>query len=425
MVVFGFADIDGDGHAGVRDGEGLEHGFADEGAEAGGFEAGELDPGEGEVGAPLGAPVFDEEGELGAVEGGFFEGGAVVLALIPDGAAKGVGEEGGDHAVVEVGGTVLVGVGVGFVAGGARGFGASGFGFGGGVFPGGEAFGVGGFGGGFVEGGGFLVPGVDVGFEGGDLELGGFAGPGGDVGAAPGGVDHADGGFEFLMEVLAEEPGDGGEVLDGVRGGDDPFALAVGLGDAGGFLVDAEHADGGEVGGGGFGGRVEAAFELEGHVGLAGGEPDFADEDVVDGEGGAAFDGELLGLVAGCEFAEADAPSAIGDGSGGGGLIGDGDGDGVAGFGPAPDVEGLVGLDDHVVGDEGGEFEIDFPIVGAEGGGGEAGAVFEGPGGVVGPGVADGDGVFHLGGSDDDAAVDEAGVGGDEVFVGAGDGKAG
>src|SRR5690606_35000524 len=108
VKVFGFADVDGDGLAGVGHGEGLGLGFAQFGPVpagvvfAGVVEVGELDPVEGEVAlGELFAPAGDEGGEAHGVAAGV---GGVGFALIPDDAAQGTGDEGGDHAVVEAAG---------------------------------------------------------------------------------------------------------------------------------------------------------------------------------------------------------------------------------------------------------------------------------------------------------------------------------
>ncbi len=164
MIVIGLADIDRDSHAGVGDSERFEHGFAHQRAEAGLLEVRELDPGEGEVALPLVAPVFDEQGELGGVEAGFFLSGAVVLALIPDGTAQREGNKGGDHAVEEVGWAVLIDLGMRFLAWSAGRFHAGSFGCFGERFPASEAFFMGGKGCGLVEAFSFIVPGFDVGF---------------------------------------------------------------------------------------------------------------------------------------------------------------------------------------------------------------------------------------------------------------------
>ena len=130
---FGVADVDGDGHGGVGELEGLRLELADFGAVAVVIvlECGELAEVEGEVGIlPEGAPIVDE----GGVE--FWEEGVVAgdgFALVPEDALDGVGDDGGDHAVEHDGGIVLIldGVFLGPRICGALG-GGGGFGLGGG-----------------------------------------------------------------------------------------------------------------------------------------------------------------------------------------------------------------------------------------------------------------------------------------------------
>src|SRR5690606_40844142 len=134
-----FADVDGDGLAGVGHGEGLGLGFAQFGPVpagvvfAGVVEVWELDPVEGEVAlGELFAPAGDEGGEAHGVAAGV---GGVGFALIPDDAAQGTGDEGGDHAVVEAAGGAVAGDAArGLGRGGLEG-GAGGLGVGPGFFP--------------------------------------------------------------------------------------------------------------------------------------------------------------------------------------------------------------------------------------------------------------------------------------------------
>ena len=332
---------------------------------AGGGEVRDLDVEEGEVALmPLGAPVGDEGGEEAAVERGAVEG-AVGLALIPEDAFDGVGGERGDHAVVEGGGGPGGGGGVPGVLGQGLAGGAGGLVFAlllglDGVEPG--------------EGVDEVGAGAEDGHEGG---VGGEAverGPGLGGGAAPGGVDEADGDVFALAELAAVEEGDGGEAGGGggVRGG--PGGGGVFGGDVGGVVGDEQEADLREVGGGDLfvgvfdDGGVGEAAEGHLHVGLAGGDPDVADEEVGEGEGrggGGAGDGEREG-AAGLFGGEPEAPLAEAVGGGGLGLLVEGDVDGLGGGGPAPDVDGGAALEDAVVGEDVGE---------AEGGGGRCGGL--------------------------------------------------
>ena len=110
MDVFGLADVHGDRHAGVLQGQRLEHLLADgdPAAGLGGLllriaEVGELDPEEREVPlAPRAAPVGDHRPKLQTVKARVVMAG-VALALVPDRAADGAGYQWGDHAVVETG----------------------------------------------------------------------------------------------------------------------------------------------------------------------------------------------------------------------------------------------------------------------------------------------------------------------------------
>ena len=108
MDVADVTDINDDRLTGVGQGEGLGLGFAEEGpAGIGGvLVVGQLHPIEGEVAlAELSAPAGDHRGEERVVLVGF---AGVAFTLIPDGAAQGVGDERGDHAVVQAGGGFLV-----------------------------------------------------------------------------------------------------------------------------------------------------------------------------------------------------------------------------------------------------------------------------------------------------------------------------
>ncbi len=113
VYVVGVADVDGDGHAGVRRGAHRERlrlaqlgPLAVNRVPRARLPVGELHEVEGEVAeVPGRAPVADHGGEEGAV---LLGAAGVRLALIPDGAADGVGRERREHRVVEDGGAVLV-----------------------------------------------------------------------------------------------------------------------------------------------------------------------------------------------------------------------------------------------------------------------------------------------------------------------------
>jgi hypothetical protein len=106
--------------------------------------------------------------------------------------------------------------------------------------------------------------------------------------------------------------------------------------------------DGGDL----FGGvlnvcAVGEAGERHLHVGLAGGEPEIADEDVVELDGVRAADDESEGAASGLR-GKVDAPTADVVGGCGGGEAVEFYGDLFSGGGAAPDVDGHVALKDHV-----------------------------------------------------------------------------
>lgn len=70
------------------------------------------------------------------------------------------------------------------------------------------------------------------------------------------------------------------------------------------------------------------------------------------------MDGEDLRGGADGHRGQGGEPFAIGAGGGGDGLAGEGDGDGFAGVGPAPEGDFGIGLDNHVVGDDGWEADV-------------------------------------------------------------------
>jgi len=182
------------------------------------------------------------------------------------------------------------------------------------------------------------------------------AGPGLDAGAAPGSVDDADGHAEFPAELFGEKVADGGELGGGLRRGACPLP---GDGVARGgqrSLVDVEHAQLRVVGRGDIFGPVIGVGQFPLHVGLAGGEPDLADEDVVDDLFGAAFHAESV-RAAGGQLRAGEFPSAIG---GGDDLHGrwcgrrafDGEGDDLLRVVLTPDRVGLIALQHQVVGEQ-------------------------------------------------------------------------
>lgn len=178
-----------------------------------------------------------------------------------------------------------------------------------------------------------------------------------DGGAGKGALDDADGNAEFLLKFLAEVVGDG-------RGFGGGFGIAAfPLGEAVTIFVEwfvpvfaggTKEAEVGQI-------DVGLAFGFKGvadgptHVGLAEGDPDFADGDVVDGDGVLARDGQGV-AGAGRGGLKEELPFTLGVGGDGVPHAPTGlDGDVLAGGSEPPDgVAGLL-LQDHVIAKEVGE----------------------------------------------------------------------
>src|SRR5690606_20309043 len=128
-------------------------------------------------------------------------------------------------------------------------------------------------------------------------------------------------------------------------GGGRPAALGGGERDGVGVALDVEVAEEREAGGGdffpGIGGEAEGPF----HVGLAGGEPDLADEHVAHDDGVFPAHDEFARRSGGGQRRQRHAPAPVGRGGGGGALPGEGDGDAFAGIGGAPDRQRLALLE--------------------------------------------------------------------------------
>jgi hypothetical protein len=120
------------------------------------------------------------------------------------------------------------------------------------------------------------------------------AGPGFGGGASPGGVDDPDRDVLVLvlksfLQVACEEVGHGGEGLRSLGGAESPAGSGFDVFERviGGVFFDAEESDVRVVGGGDLFGRVldlgvrVEACERHLHVGLAGGEPEIAEENIV------------------------------------------------------------------------------------------------------------------------------------------------
>src|SRR5690606_26450263 len=153
-------------------------------------------------------------------------------------------------------------------------------------------------------------------------EEGGFVHPGLECAAAPGAVDDADGRIQRAVQGDGEVAGDGAEFAGAFRGGGRPAAVGGGEGDGGGVALDVEVADEREAGGGdffpGIGGVAEGPF----HVGLAGGEPDLADEHVAHDDGVFPAHDEFARRSGGGQRRQRHAPAPVGRGGGGGALPG-------------------------------------------------------------------------------------------------------
>lgn len=91
---------------------------------------------------------------------------------------------------------------------------------------------------------------------------------------------------------------------------------------------------------------------------MAGAHPNFADEDVFEFTLGAAFDGHGLGRGVRIHGVEADLPASILVGGGFLDLTGEGHFDLGIGSVPTPNRVGLLLLQDHVVANDGGEFQF-------------------------------------------------------------------
>lgn len=150
--------------------------------------------------------------------------------------------------------------------------------------------------------------------------------------------------------------------------------LGGGFGDVGG----GEDAEEGVVGGGDFLLGAIAVGDGPFHVGLSGGEPDFADEDVLDDDGfWSVGHFEFLSVGIGLEAGEAEGEGSVGICFGGGVMVAKGDGDGGSGIGPSPNFGAGFLLEDGAVRENDGEVEF---------GGEDAGGEEEG----------DGDECFHF-----------------------------
>ena len=173
--------------------------------------------------------------------------------------------------------------------------------------------------------------------------------------SAPRGVDEPDRHFDGLVDFASEVVPDGREVSDGLGRTGLPLAADVGLWIAGhgGGARNVKKPDVGVVGCFDFGFAVGRLVNSHFHVGLAGAEPDLAHEYV--GEANcliASLNGHCQRTFAAFEGRQGEAPAPFRVRAGAGGVRANLNGDSAAGRGPAPNRQGVVALEDHVVGED-------------------------------------------------------------------------
>ena len=179
------------------------------------------------------------------------------------------------------------------------------------------------------------------------------------------------------MELTAEEVADGGEIWSRFGSAELPFALKIILRLLGADVGHGDEADFWELGGFGFEVAVVGLADFPLHVGLAGANPDFADEHILYGQLILAGDGERVRPADG-ERVERDLPFAFVVGLGGVPLAGDRDDHVLGWISPAPNAVFLALLEDHVVGEDGREADIGEGGDGPEGEDGNEQAVHGG-----------------------------------------------
>ena len=182
--------------------------------------------------APIGAPVANHRGEQHLILGAAAH---VRLALIPNGAADREGDQRGDHAVVERGNFILADQALERRFGGQR------------------------------------------------LPAGPFLGRR----AAPGGEDQANGHFQFLVQIAAEEVAGGGKSAptagtQGLRAAHSPIRGDILGGLAGSLFGDPEESDAGIIGGSDFRLAVFGRADAHLHVRLTRANPNLADQDILE-----------------------------------------------------------------------------------------------------------------------------------------------
>lgn len=147
-----------------------------------------------------------------------------------------------------------------------------------------------------------------------------FAGddPGFDGRAAPGTIDETHGDFGFLVNVFSEVVEDGREAWDVLGRAVFPGRLDVGLR---GILLNLGNVEEADLGVLGLLNEFLFLFglgEVPFHVGLAGSDPDIADEDVGKGELVVSLDGKFVGFVVELWSGKFGEPGSVRRGFGGG-----------------------------------------------------------------------------------------------------------
>ena len=158
----------------------------------------------------------------------------------------------------------------------------------------------------------------------------------------------ADGHFEFLVQADAEGKKERAERTGGLRRGHLPGAAGTDVADLRQRFLREVGEDVVVLG---------VAADAAVHVRLAGADPDFADEHVLNRERVRALDRERE-RVTGLERIELHAPFALVVGLRRFGLAGNGDGDFFARRGGAPDRRGDVALKHHVIGDDRRQLDV-------------------------------------------------------------------
>ena len=190
--------------------------------------------------------------------------------------------------------------------------------------------------------------------------------------ATDGAVDDADWYVEFLKQIAREKIADRRESTDGFRCGDFPAGSFYGVCRSGGDgLRDTDVADERETCARDLGRRAidagvglpraRACIDGEFHVGLAGAEPDFADDHVGNPHRVFPRDDEIGARDLGWERIEQHNPTAIFRGRSGVGLPGKRHGDFLARISAAPDWYGLVALQHGVIGKQRREYDLGAP----------------------------------------------------------------